>query len=226
MSRTGGPRSCRAHRGRSSVSSLLLILVATLVAGCVTIRPGPAQTCDAPATIGTPIDLDFALDLSRGVADVRPDDPSEEAATVRFIATLPRIDALLVDNSLVISQLHLQRRVSASVDPRGIPDLVVTAVSIESLPGSLLATLGSEVMAWLTLSQATIAIMEPDKPTPATAEVADRIVLQTMWDDHLLAWFAHGEVLYVVLAANPQLLALAVDELPAPRATDAACGTG
>lgn len=238
MSGTGGPPPPGAQdgtrrdpgmparrRGGPAVSGMLVILFATLVAGCVSVRSGPGPSCDAaPATIGTPIDLDFALDLSRGVADVQPEEPSEEIATVRFLARLPRIRALLVDNSLVLSQLDLDRRFSTSSDARGIPDLVVTALRIESLPGSMLATLGPEVMAWLTLDQATITIMEPDKPTPTTAEVAGRTVQQTLWDDHLLAWFAHGEVLYVVLAANAQLLALAVDELPAPRVPAPGCG--
>ena len=239
MTRTQGRRPCLARRDRApepaatglrrwdvgAWPALLLVLVAMLLGGCVTVRPVPEPACDpAGATIGTPLDLDFALTMPRGVADVQAEDPSEEAATVRFLATLPRVDALLVDNSLVLSQLHVERRRSASSDARGIPDLVVTALHIESLPGSELATFGPEVMAWLTLTQAAVAIMHPDKPSPVAVEIEGRTVQQTLWDDHLLAWFAHGEVLYIVLAANPQLLAQAVDELPAPRVEASGCG--
>jgi hypothetical protein len=207
--------------------ALVLAVAGIIAAGCVTITASPQAPCHGTAaTIETPRDLDFALDMRRGVADVRPEDPAEEAATLRFLATLPRVDELLVDHSLVLSQLHLQRRRSVSTDDRGIPDLTVTALWMEHVPASMLAAIGPEFMAWLTLNQATVGVMAPDKPSPVATQISGRTVQQTLWDDHQLAWFDHGEVLYVVLTANPQLLALAIDELPAPRVITPACAPG
>lgn len=54
------------------------------------------------------------------------------------------------------------------------------------------------------------------KPAPALLTIDGREVWSTTWDTFRVIWYAWGDVLYVAMARNEQLLTAALRQMPWP----------
>jgi hypothetical protein len=145
-----------------------------------------------------------------GVERLEAVEPAQEALA-RDELLVP-LRSLLVDRGLTPNEVTVEQRRSSMTS---IPNLSVAAVHIEDVPAELIAALNPETFARLTLRPDEVALMPEEKPAPSVASIGDRPVNVTTWGSTRLAWFAHGAVLYIVLADNEELLSRAIRNLPA-----------
>lgn len=196
---------------------VLLLAGALTLTGCVTVNGQPVAPSSActPGPIpsaGTPSDLDYALGMGTGAAIAEPVDAAAEAAAIAELVRDPLVKRRLVDASLTPREVHLELRRTRETPP----SLILGALWVDGMDAGRLVDLGGELWARTLLSDAELGAMDLSKPAALETLIAGRPVRLIATADRMLAWFARGEVLYLVLAANGQVLDDAIDALPAP----------
>ena len=169
--------------------------------------PEPAVSLYSPSVEG----LSYALPSAvSGVLLVESPDELI-AADEHDLATDPRIRRTLVELGLAPSVISVVQRGDSF---ERVPDVSVTAVQFKGLPAEDFAQFVPSVYLLATSVTTDQHNLTGAKPARRQAEIEGRAVETADWGEFDVAWYAHGDVVFIVLAKNPQLLAAALRSLP------------
>lgn len=195
---------------------------------------------DAAAPLYSPVDRSaLALGLPDLVQGVRllPSDAADLEAEEALHATDLIVRPVLVAHGLGGSAITIEQKTSRPRDPaadgfetvslasgspggdpaareRAMPDLAVAAVQVRTIPADEFMGFDSSFYMLLTALSPDDYLWAGEKPAPTQATLGGREVWHTDWGRFRTAWYAYGEVLYVVLASNQQLLEAALRQMP------------
>jgi hypothetical protein len=94
------------------------------------------------------------------------------------------------------------------------PAISVTAVQFKDLPAEDYAYRVSSVFLLATSVTQEQHRLSDAKPSRQTEEIGGRVVQTADWGDFDVVWYRHGDVIFIVLTENPQVLAEALRSLP------------
>lgn len=200
-------------------SAAVLALAACTAASVDEAPPGavlPVEQSDPVGTLYSPEDRTAmalglpdqvaGMALFRSPAQVIADDED------RF-AMSSRVRPILVELGLSPDRVSIEQKGSTHTE---IPAIGLAAIQTTGVPAErftlwdptfymLLTSVDTEQYQWLG-----------EKPGRQQAVVAERAVWLADFERFRVAWYAKGDVLYVVLAGNDQLLEAAVRAMPEP----------
>jgi hypothetical protein len=219
-SRSPQPEPERRSRPTGRVAATLPLVLALACLGCGgggagavrDVEPVPTE----PLVLYSPVDrsaLAYGLPATvQGVRLVRPPDAAIRADE-QDIAADPRVKAILVQLGLGPNIISVEQM--GDRDDR-LPTVATSAIQLRGVPAGRFAEFIP--MFYLLATSATRDMVNWMVPKPAREQrtIADRPVWFADWGDFEVAWYAWGDVLYVVLADSPQLMEAAMRQMPWP----------
>lgn len=209
---------------------LALVSVATLgLAACTgdTADDGPGvvvrETVDETVSLYSPesrMALDLGLPdqigglplLSPGGAELREEE--EEYATD------PRIRQILVEGGLDPGRVTVAQKSARFVGPSTATERIspvnLAAIQIKDVPAQRLVDWDSSFYMLSTAIGADDYEWQGEKPGNIPTRIAGLDVSLADYTRFKVAWYAHGDVLYVVVAASDELVEEAIRRLPRP----------
>ena len=206
---------------KSSMFSLTIVAVLAL-AGCsqgaVDVAGGPVPVGETPtiAPLYAPIDRTaLVFGLPELVQGLRLESSSDEAAAADEIAFARDliVKPILVARGLGPSVVSIAQK-SDRFDQ--IPRVATSAVWVDGMPADLLAEFDPSFYLLLTSVTREQYRWEGEKPSRERSTVLGRELWSSDWGRFQLVWYTWGEVLYVVLAENQQLLEATIRQMPWP----------
>ncbi|MFV2062376.1 MAG: hypothetical protein ACC726_02540 [Chloroflexota bacterium] len=207
-------------------SAMLAVAALVLLSGCVQAAPStqaPGAVVDAPPRSGSalysPVSrsaLAFGLpDLVQGIRLTSSPSSVTRADEDDFARNLA-IRPILVGRGIGPAAVSIEQKGDTYLE---IPSVAMSAVQVRGVPADLLTVLDPSFYLMLTSVTREQWKWIGDKPGPEQVTIGDREVWSTKWVGFRVAWYAWGDVLYVVLAQNDQLLAAALRQMPWPSET-------
>ena len=200
-----------------------LLSAALLVGGCT---QAASDTPDAGALRPTesqdqrvaysPVDrsaLAFGLpDLVQGIRLVPTPEELIHADEERFSRELV-VRPILVENGLGPSSINIEQKGQSYEE---MPSIATSAVQIMDVPADRLTGFDPSFYLYVTSVDKDQWQWAGDKPGPERVTIDGREVWSTTWIGFQIVWYDWGDVLYVVLAENEQLLGAALRQMPWP----------
>ena len=200
-----------------------LLGAALLVGGCT---QAASDTPDAGALRPTesqdqrvaysPVDrsaLAFGLpDLVQGIRLVPTPEELIHADEERFSRELV-VRPILVENGLGPSSINIEQKGQSYEE---MPSIATSAVQIKDVPAERLTDFDPSFYLYVTSVDKDQWQWAGDKPGPEHVTIDGREVWSTTWVGFQVVWYDWGDVLYVVLAENEQLLGAALRQMPWP----------
>jgi len=200
-----------------------LLSAALLVNGCTqtasdtpavgAVRPPESQ---AQGVAYSPVDrsaLAYGLpDLVQGVRLVPTPEELIRADEERFSRELV-VRPILVENGLGPSAIKIEQK-GQSYDE--MPSVTTSAVQVMDVPADRLTGFDPSFYLYVTSVDKDQWQWAGDKPGPERVTIDGREVWSTTWIGFQIVWYDWGDVLYVVLAENEQLLGAALRQMPWP----------
>ena len=205
---------------RTIVASSFALLV--IVIGCSsseTTGVALPATPEPAVSLYSPIDRDaLALGLPDLVQGRRLTPSSLNTIVVEerdFVYDLA-VRRILVEHALGPSTVTIEHKSDDHVE---LPNVAVSAVQIRGISSDVLTAFDPSFYLLLTSVTQEQWDWPGDKPGPKPAVIEGREVTLTEWTESgfQVAWYAYGDVLYIVMARNEQLLTDALRRLPGPR---------
>lgn len=137
--------------------------------------------------------------------------PDIIAADERALAIDAHIKRSLVNRGLGPDAIRIVQR-EDTFEAR--PAIAVTAVQFKGLPAEDYAYFVSSLYLLATSVTRDQHRLTGAKPVRQTEVIEDREVQVAHWGEFDVVWYPHGDVLFIVLAENPQYLADALRALP------------
>ncbi len=126
------------------------------------------------------------------------------------------IHRILVDHALGPDILRIEQREDTYL---GFPRVAVSAIQFRGLSAELFDEFVPSVYLLATSVTTDQHNLFGEKPARERAVIEGRSVWSSDWREFELVWYPYGEVLYIVMAENPQLRVAALRQLPAPPTT-------
>lgn len=149
-------------------------------------------------------------------------DPEKIAAEEREYYTDPRVKQILVNRGLSPSRVTIEQRSSVNPGPPSqgerIPPVAVAAAQVKEIPAAGFIEWDPTFYLLLTSVDVGDYQWQGEKPDDDPLTIAEREVRVADFNRFKVAWYAYGDVLYVIVAASDQLLEATVRNLPGPKA--------
>jgi len=208
---------------RPETAAAGLLSTVILVSGCTqaasdTLDVGAVRPPDpqVQAVAYSPVDrsaLAYGLpDLVQGVSLVPTPAELIRADEERFSRELV-VRPILVKNGLSPSAIKIEQKGQAYDE---LPAVTTSAVQIKDVPADLLTGFDPSFYLYVTSVDKDQWQWAGDKPGPERVTIDGREVWSTTWVGFQVVWYDWGDVLYVVLAENAQLLSAALRQMPWP----------
>jgi hypothetical protein len=126
------------------------------------------------------------------------------------------IKRILVEHALGPDILRIEQREDTH---EGFPRVAVSAIQFVGLSAELFDEFVPSLYLLATSVTTDQLNLFGEKPARERAVIDGRSVWSSDWREFSLIWYPYGEVLYIVMAENPQLLAAALRQLPEPPTT-------
>jgi hypothetical protein len=127
------------------------------------------------------------------------------------LANDPLVKRQLIDRGLGPDVIDLVQRGDVF---DGVPAISVTAVQFKDLEAADFSDMVASTYLLATSVDADEHNLTGAKPPTFDAEIEGKAVHMSDWISFDLAWYPYGDVLFIVLAENPQLMASALRSLP------------
>lgn len=204
--------------------TIILAMAAILAIGACTNEGGDEADAagairdvpDERVELYSPVDreaLAFGLpDLVQGIRLI----PAPRAATVEEERSFGRdllVKPVLVQHGLSDKAIQIEQK-SDVLDE--IPDVGVAAVQFHGLAADRFDDYDSSFYLLLTSVTPEMYLWDGEKPAPRRVEINGREVWYTDWRNFEVVWYSWGEVLYVALASNRELLESTMRRMPWP----------
>jgi len=137
--------------------------------------------------------------------------PEILAADELDLAEDPLIRRDLVERGLGPSVIRVAQRGDSYTD---LPLVSTTAVQFKGLPAEDFAEFVPSVYLLATSVTSDQHNLTGAKPARREAVIEGRTVQSSDWGAFDVVWYPHGDVVFIVVAQNPQLLAAALRALP------------
>ena len=206
----------------------LAVVTAVVVGGCSqggSADQGglvPVEQEQVVAPIYAPMDrtaLGFGLpDLVQGlhlVASTSEALASDEADFARDLIIRP----ILIERGLGPSAVAIEQK---SDRHDAIPTVATSALWVDGVPADLFAEFDPSFYLLLTSVTPDQYRWAGEKPGRDRATILDRQMWTSDWGRFQVVWYTWGEVLYIVLAENQQLLEATLRQMPRPPSADTA----
>ncbi len=124
----------------------------------------------------------------------------------------------LVSRGLGPSAVSVEQKSSAPAHPSDseIPAIAISAVWVDGIPATEFAEFDPSFYLLLTSVTPDQYRWAGEKPGRERATVIDREIWSSDWGRFQVVWYPMGEVLYIVLAENQQLLESTLRQMPWP----------
>lgn len=126
------------------------------------------------------------------------------------------IRRILRDHALGPDIIRVEQRGDTYGD---FPRVAVSAIQFRGLSAELFDEFVPSVYLLATSVTTDLHNLFGEKPARERAVIEGRSVWSSEWREFDLVWYPYGEVIYIVMAENPQLLVAALRQLPAPPIT-------
>jgi hypothetical protein len=130
----------------------------------------------------------------------------------------PRVRRILVDGGLGPARVNIEQKSAVIHGPptaaERIPPVALAAAQVKDVPATEFIEWDPTFYLLVTSIDVGDYLWQGEKPDDVSATVAERSVRLADFDRFKVAWYAYGDVLYVVVAASDQLLEAAVRRLP------------
>jgi hypothetical protein len=123
------------------------------------------------------------------------------------------IHRILVEHALGPDILRIEQRGDTYSK---FPKVAVSAIQFGGLSAELFDEFVPSVYLLATSVTTDQHNLFGEKPARERAVIEGRSVWSSDWREFELVWYPYGEVLYIVMAENPQLLVAALRQLPKP----------
>ena len=130
----------------------------------------------------------------------------------------PRVRRILVDGGLGPARVNIEQKSAVIHGPSSaeerIPPVALAAAQVKDVPATEFIEWDPTFYLLVTSIDVGDYLWQGEKPDDVSAMVAERSVRLADFDRFKVAWYAYGDVLYVVVAASDQLLEGAIQRLP------------
>lgn len=206
-----------------------LKLMATAAAASLIIGACAAETDPSPSStvdpgVAVPTDAELAGEYTPtydGLRFAMPsavesyrllDSPRAVVAADRLeFVSDPLVKAQLVERGLGPSVIDIVQR---GDDYMNVPKVSVTAIQFKGLAASDFSHMVASTYLLATSVDGDQHILTGAKPPTFGENIEGKDIRLSNWNSFELAWYPYGEVLFIVLAENPQLMASALRSLP------------
>ena len=136
-------------------------------------------------------------------------------------ATDVRVRQILVDLGLGPSSVTIAQkgpsRLTETPEGERIPPVGLAAVQVKEVPASQFVEWDPTFYLLLTSVQGDDYKWQGEKPGRERALIGEREVWLADFGRFKVSWYPYGDVLYVIVATNDQLLEASIQSLPWPR---------
>jgi hypothetical protein len=155
--------------------------------------------------------LSYALPSAVSSVALLDSPPELLAADELELAEDPLIKRDLVERGLGPSVIRVAQRGDTYTD---LPRVSTTAVQFKGLPAEDFAEFVPSVYLLATSVTSDQHNLTGAKPARKESVIEGRTVQTSDWGAFDVVWYPHGDVVFIVVAQNPQLLAAALRALP------------
>lgn len=208
----------RVHAAAAGLLSTVLLVSGCTQSASDTPEAGAVRPLapEAPSVAYSPVDrsaLAYGLpDLVQGVRLMPSPEEVTRADEERFSRELV-VRPILVERGLGPNAISIEQKGQAFDQ---MPSVTTSAVQIKDVPADLLTGFDPSFYLYVTSVDKDQWQWAGDKPGPERVTIDGREVWSTTWVGFRIVWYDWGDVLYVVLAENEQLLGAALRQMPWP----------